>query len=372
MIVDDAVVVRKALADGLSRDPDLEVVGSASNGRLALAKLNTLRPDIILLDIEMPEMSGLEALPEIRKLLPQVPIIMFSALTERGAEATLDALSLGATDYVTKPSNMDGGSTSGSITRELIPKIRALCHLPSVVQVPSASASTPIFQEQRAVIRTRPAPLRSTRLGIVAIGVSTGGPDALTRLLPVFPARFPLPIVVAQHMPPIFTGLLARRLASKCSLPVRECQSGEVLEPGCIWLAPGDYHMVVHQDGDRIRVQTHQGPRENFCRPSVDVLFRSVADLFGAHSLGVILTGMGQDGLRGCEALCAQGASVIVQDEASSVVWGMPGFVARAGLAEKILPLNQIGPEIIRRASVQVLPITPAKSWTDKTQQFER
>ena len=355
MIVEDSVVVRKILSNVLSRDPDLNIAGLASNGGLALAKLRTLRPDIILLDIEMPEMNGLEALPEIRKLLPHVPIIMFSTLTERGAEATLDALSLGATDYVTKPSNMDMDSTSGSITRELIPKIRALCHLPSVAQVPLADASTPVVPEQRAVIRTRPARLCSTRIGIVTIGVSTGGPDALARLLPAFPARFSVPIVVAQHMPPIFTSMLAKRLSERCTVPVRECKSGDLLEPGYIWIAPGDYHMVVQEDGGLIRLQTQQGPRENFCRPSVDVLFRSVAGVFGAKSLGVILTGMGQDGLKGCEALCAAGASVIVQDEASSVVWGMPGFVARAGLAEKILPLDQIAGEIINRVAARSL-----------------
>lgn len=352
MIVDDAIVVRKALTDALSHVAELEVAGTASNGRLALAKLNTLRPDIILLDIEMPEMTGLEAIPEIRKILPRVPIIMFSTLTERGAESTLDALSLGATDYVTKPSNSDMGSTSESITRDLIPKIKALCRIRSAA--PDATAGSPPAAPalERIALRPRSASAHA-RLGIIAIGVSTGGPDALGVLLPSFPARFPLPIVVVQHMPPIFTGLLAKRLATKCALPVRECQPGDALSPGCIWIAPGDYHMVVEKEMDRRLLCTTQGPRENFCRPSVDVLFRSVAEVYGANSLGVILTGMGQDGLKGCEALCAAGASVIVQDEASSVVWGMPGYVARAGLAEKILPLNQICGEITRRVAAQ-------------------
>jgi two-component system chemotaxis response regulator CheB len=351
MIVDDAVVVRKALSDGLSHDPDLEVVGTASNGRLALAKLLTLRPDVILLDIEMPEMNGLETIPEIRKLLPHVPIIMFSTLTERGAEATLDALSLGATDYVTKPSNSDMGATSEGITSELIPKIRSLCHISGPSKTQTARASGAVQKDRHAEIRFRPLSSHTAPPGIIAIGVSTGGPDALARLLPALPVGFPLPVVVAQHMPPIFTALLAKRLTAKCSLPVLECQPGALLEPGCIWIAPGDYHMVLNEEeGGLIHLHTNQGPRENFCRPSVDVLFRSVAEVFGAKSLGVILTGMGQDGLKGCEALCARNAPVIVQDEATSVVWGMPGFVARAGLAEKILPLDQIGDEIIRRA----------------------
>jgi len=353
LIVDDAVVIRKALSDTLARDPDLEVVGTASNGRIALGKLQTLRPDVILLDIEMPEMNGLEAIPEIRKLLPLIPIIIFSTLTERGAEVTLDALALGATDYVMKPSNSDMGPTSDGITRDLIPKIRSLCHISRPVRMPLAGAAEPALKDQVVEIRTRPLSSLTVPPGIVAIGVSTGGPDALAKLLPALPTEFPLPIVIAQHMPPIFTTLLAKRLATKCSVPVLECQPGALLEPGCVWIAPGDYHMVVREEGGLLRLQTHKGPRENFCRPSVDVLFRSVAEVFGAKSLGVILTGMGQDGLKGCEALCKQDANVIVQDEATSVVWGMPGFVARAGLAEKILPLDQIGSEIIRRASLQ-------------------
>jgi two-component system, chemotaxis family, protein-glutamate methylesterase/glutaminase len=278
---------------------------------------------------------------------------MFSTLSERGAEATLEALSLGATDYVTKPSNMDMGSTSASITAELIPKIRALCHLPTVPRTPHSGASLPASKELQTAIRTRSAPFRPARINIVTIGVSTGGPDALGILLPSIPAKFPLPIVVAQHMPAFFTAMLAKRLAEKCAVPVRECVSGDVLEPGCIWIAPGDYHMVVQREENRVVLRTNQGPRENFCRPAVDVLFRSVAKAYGINSLGVILTGMGQDGLKGCEALCATGASVIIQDEASSVVWGMPGFVARAGLAERILPLNQIASEINRRVAAQ-------------------
>ncbi|MBZ5641135.1 MAG: chemotaxis response regulator protein-glutamate methylesterase [Acidobacteriia bacterium] len=350
MIVDDSVVVRKILSNVLSRDPDLHIAGWASNGRLAVAKLHSLRPDIILLDIEMPEMTGLQALPEIRKILPKTPIVMFSTLTEWGAAATLDALSLGATDYVAKPSNQDMAATSESINRELIPKIKALCKFSSAIPAAPHGAAKPAIAIPRPAVRLRATSPRSTRVEIVAIGVSTGGPDALAKLLPAIPARFPVPVLIAQHMPPIFTTLLASRLSTKCAVPVRECQPGTLLEPGCIWIAPGDFHMVVQEEAGRVRLQTNQGPRENFCRPSVDVLFRSVAQVYGASALGIILTGMGQDGLKGCEALCAAGSSVIVQDEATSVVWGMPGFVARAGLAQKILPLDQIGNEIIHRA----------------------
>lgn len=191
------------------------------------------------------------------------------------------------------------------------------------------------------------------RVNILAIGVSTGGPEALGVLLPMIPANFPAPIVIAQHMPPVFTTLLASRLAAKSAVPVRECKSGEPLVPGCAYLAPSDYHMVVFKERGVASLRLHQGPREHFCRLSVNVLFRSVAETFGGNSLGVILTGMGQDGLVGCEALAAAGAQILVQEEASSVVWGMPGFVARAGLAEKILPLDQLAPEIVRRTSGQ-------------------
>ena len=359
MIVDDSVVVRKVLTGVLSADPDLKIAGWASNGRLALAKLQTLRPDIILLDIEMPEMNGLETIPGIRKILPRTPIIMFSTITEKGAEATLDALALGASDYLAKPSNQNMAATSEAIRRDLIPKIKALCqvqqpasasvtHLPAVHGAQGGVAPVP-----RPDIRLRAPTARSGQIKIIAIGVSTGGPDALARLLPAIPANFPLPVVIAQHMPPIFTELLARRLSAKSVLPVREGKPGEPLVPGCIWIAPGDFHMVVHREDHKFILQTHQGPRENFCRPSVDVLFRSVAASYGASALGVILTGMGQDGLKGCEALCTAGASVIAQDEATSVVWGMPGFVARAGLAEKILPIDQIAAEISRRAAAR-------------------
>ena len=354
LIVDDAVVIRKALTDALSRDPALEVVGSANNGRVALAKFPLLHPDIVLLDIEMPEMNGLQTIPELRKLSPRIPIIMFSTLTERGASSTLDALSLGASDYVTKPSNLDMGATSHAVTEELIPKIRALCGLGTPLMALAQSANA-----GRAPVHFRKAPVQSVPVKIVAIGVSTGGPEALAKVIPTLPASFPVPIVIAQHMPPIFTGMLASRLSDKSSIPVRECKSGEVLAPGVAWIAPGDYHMVLKVDGRVIRLHTYQGPRENFCRPSVDVLFRSVAEVFGPQTLAVILTGMGQDGFKGCESLAAKGARIVVQDEPSSVVWGMPGFVARGGLAERVLPLEEIGPEIVRRVAPLARHATP-------------
>jgi two-component system chemotaxis response regulator CheB len=346
LIVDDAVVVRTTLSDAIAADSALEVAGTASNGRLALAKFPSLKPDIILLDIEMPEMDGLETVRQLRKIDKQVPIIMFSTLTERGASATLEALSLGATDYVTKPSNTDRAGTLRTVSQELIPRIHALCRIPATSAPASAlAAAPPIFRRDHAKPRLAVLPQ------IIAIGVSTGGPDALARLIPSLPANLPVPVVIAQHMPAVFTTMLAARLTAKSAIPVRECKSGEPLSTGSIFLAPGDYHMVLSADDGRICLHTHQGPRENFCRPSVDVLFRSVAHVFGARALAVILTGMGQDGLKGCELLQSSGARIVVQDEATSVVWGMPGFVVRAGLADKVLPLDQIGPEIVRAAA---------------------
>jgi two-component system chemotaxis response regulator CheB len=347
-IVDDAVVVRKSLSEAVSRDSALEVAATASNGRLALAKFPSLKPDIVLLDIEMPEMDGLETVRELRKIDARVPIIMFSTLTERGASATLDALSLGATDYVTKPSNTDMGATLEAVSHELIPKIRALCRLPDSCVTTCLPAIVP------PPPRTIRRPLSHTPVHIVAIGVSTGGPDALAQVVPALPANLPVPVVIAQHMPPIFTTMLAARLSSRSSLPVLECEAGTPLRPGCAFLAPGDFHMVVKNEGGGVCLRLNRGEKENFCRPSVDVLFRSVADAYGAQALAVVLTGMGHDGLNGCELLHSRGSRIFVQDEASSVVWGMPGFVARAGLAEKILPLDQIGAEISRAASGQL------------------
>jgi two-component system chemotaxis response regulator CheB len=351
LVIDDAVVVRKALSLAIAQDPDLEVADTAINGRVALAKFPSLKPDIVLLDFEMPEMDGLTTVRELRKIDQRVPIIMFSRLTELGASLTLEALSLGATDYVTKPSDVDLATTVEIISRELIPRIRALCRLPDL-QNRFAPAAAPKLCALPPSLPHRPRLLSPVQ--VVAIGVSTGGPDALARVLPALPANFPVPVVIAQHMPPIFTAQLASRLSAKSPLHVRECVSGEALTPGCVVIAPGDSHMEVSQENGVLLLKTHHGPKENFCRPSVDVLFHSIARVFGARALAVVLTGMGQDGLKGCEALHQLGARIYVQDEASSVVWGMPGFVARSGLADKILPLDRIGAEIVYAATLHL------------------
>lgn len=349
LVVDDAVVVRKIVTDTLSGDPDIEVAATAANGKIALQKIPQVNPDILTLDIEMPEMDGLQTLAEARKIYPHLPIIMFSTLTERGGAKTLEALALGATDYVTKPANV--GSVSVAMQRirdELIPKIKMFCSKkagleapPTLVPKPAAKGSTPFK------IPPITRKILNQKVDILAIGVSTGGPNALAELIPTLPGDLPVPVVLVQHMPPFFTKLLAERLTAKSPLDIQEGKAGKKIAPGQAWIAPGDYHMVLEKKTDGVYLQTNQDPQENSCRPAVDPLFRSVAEIYGPRTLSVILTGMGQDGLIGCQHIKDAGGHVIVQDEETSVVWGMPGFVARAGLADEILPLNQIGAKIV-------------------------
>jgi two-component system chemotaxis response regulator CheB len=352
LIVDDAVVVRRMVSDVLSADPAIEVAGTAANGSIGLAKIAQVAPDLVTLDVEMPGMDGIAALKEIRKLYPRLPVIMFSTLTQRCAATTLDALALGANDYVTKPANV--GSVAVAMQRirdELIPKIKGFCAaaagLDSPVPVAKALVATPKLSSQDVARGAR-------RVDVVAIGVSTGGPNALAYLLPRLPADFPVPILIVQHMPPLFTKLLADRLSAQAAIGVSEAAEGDEILPKHAWLAPGDHHMQVEaaRVGASVRVKIQQEAPENSCRPAVDPLFRSVADTYGSHVLAVVLTGMGQDGLRGCQTIVAAHGQVIVQDEASSVVWGMPGYVAEAGLAERVLPLDLLPAEITRRVRV--------------------
>jgi two-component system chemotaxis response regulator CheB len=364
LVVDDSVVVRRMVSDALSVDPQLEVVGAAANGKIALARIPQVNPDIVILDVEMPELDGLATLERIRKSRPTLPVIMYSTLTRRGAAATLDALSLGANDYVTKPANVGSAHQAiEQIRAELIPRIKTFCakaaglDFATLTRAPRSVASSS---------RGLAAPVRRAgRVEVVAIGVSTGGPNALSELVPEFPADLSIPIVIVQHMPPVFTRLLAERLDAKAQIEVEEGAPGQVVKAGHAFIAPGNYHMIVQREGLSVRIQTNQEPPENSCRPAVDVLFRSVAQTYGAGVLGVVLTGMGQDGLRGSEHIREAGGQVYVQDEGSSVVWGMPGFVANAGLADKVLPLHQLGSEIVRRVRAgRELPLSVQSSDT--------
>ena len=344
LLVDDSSVVRRVLTDVISSDPQLEVAGTASNGKIALERIAQLKPDLVVLDIEMPEMDGLATLAALRKKYTRLPVIMFSTLTHRGASATLDALTLGADDYVPKERNSLGlAAAIDDLRHDLLPKIHALC-------------SRDLVREQRQpkaehkVLGPPPPRLPEHRIDLVVIGVSTGGPDALCKVLPGLPRDLPVPIVMVQHMPPVFTKLLAERLASKSLIPVNEAQGGEKLEPGTIWLAPGGKHLLINSSAQGMFLRTDETlPPRNYCRPSVDVLFESAVKITGGRTLGVILTGMGSDGLDSCEQIRKSGGQVVIQDQATSVVWGMPGAVARAGLADAVKPLTEVAQEVVRR-----------------------
>ncbi len=345
LVVDDAVVMRKLISEALTRDPGIEVVGVAANGRIALQKIPMVNPDLITLDVEMPEMDGLETLRELRKTYPKLPVIMFSTLTSRGAATTLDALAAGATDYLAKPSNV--GNVAECIDRlqhDLMTKIKIHCRLngedTSLRPAKNTVIAPLVFSNHRP---------NTAAAEVVCIGTSTGGPNALAEVFKTFPANFHLPILIVQHMPPVFTAMLAERLNTHGSVKFHEGAEGQLVEPGHAYIAPGGRHMTVQRVGLTNVLHLNDEPPENSCRPAVDVLFRSAVSVYGGKILGVIMTGMGKDGLRGCELIRERGGQIVVQDEASSVVWGMPGYVAQAGFADKIVPLNQIAGEITRR-----------------------
>jgi two-component system chemotaxis response regulator CheB len=359
MVVDDSVVVRKIVTDVLSADPDIEVVGTAVNGKIAVGKLEQLKPDLVTMDIEMPEMNGIEAVRAIRATRNRVPIVMFSTLTERGASATLDALSAGANEYVTKPANVGSvGQSMESVREQLIPKIKALTGRP--VSMGPARVAAPVPPPPPAAPRTGPG----KKPAVLVIGSSTGGPEALARVLPQLPASLPVPVLLVQHMPPVFTRQFAQRLDRLCPLRVVEASDGTPLAPGTVHLAPGDHHLVVRSTGARGTRQAlytglTQGPPENFCRPAVDPLFRSAVAAFDGAVLAVVLTGMGSDGRNGAGEIRAAGGTVLVQDQSTSVVWGMPGAISQAGYADEVLPLERI-PEAINRHLAGVAGARPA------------
>jgi two-component system chemotaxis response regulator CheB len=339
LVVDDSVVVRRLVSDALTVDPQIEVVGIAQNGSIAVAKAQSLRPDLITMDIEMPVMNGIEAVKAVRALGLKMPILMFSTLTAHGAAATLDALAAGATDYVTKPTNHgDMSQATRVIGAELLPKIKGLLRRPAGPRAPTTLAP-------------RPAQVRPPRA--VVIGSSTGGPEALSKVVTGLTIALPVPTLIVQHMPPLFTAQLAARLDRIGPNRVVEAQGGEPLEPGVIYIAPGDHHLEVVDGRGRVATRLSQGDRVNFCRPAVDVLFRSAVDVFHGDLLGVVLTGMGADGREGSRSIVDAGGRVFAQDEATSVVWGMPGSVATAGLAHQLLPITGVAEAIMRAVTTR-------------------
>ena len=359
LIADDSITVRRLLNDTLAADPDLEICDIARDGQEAVAKFPIVKPDVVLLDVEMPVMDGIEAVVAIRKLDPRVPIIMFSSLTMKGGQATLDALTFGANDYVTKPTQSHNLQDAiGHIRRELIPKIKQFGQRSLFARTASTRSATNTIRLQRGAVGTQssevPIPglsmlsMSAERFDVIAVGVSTGGPNALAEMLKPLSRDFAIPILIAQHMPALFTSLLAERLSQVSSLKVREATDGTILEPGQVWVAPGDQHLVVEKQGFRSILRLNREQLENSCRPSVDVLFRSVASAYRERALAIVLTGMGCDGKKGCELIRQNGGKVIAQDEATSVIWGMPGAVTKAGLANCVLPLPEISKQLSR------------------------
>jgi two-component system, chemotaxis family, protein-glutamate methylesterase/glutaminase len=417
LVVDDSAVIRKLIARVLDAEPDIEVAGQAANGREALDIVGVVRPDLVTLDVEMPVLDGLMTIKALRSRWPRLPVIMCSTLTEGGARTTLEALSSGASDYVTKPSGGGGASLTeqlGNLRVQLVPKVRALTAPRSadVVAAPAppappaaANPALTVAGEDPApvvpVVPPRPgglgmfrpsrpgAPVPPQRSGIgapvgrtdallrpalpapavpaspasgaparpraaggagahmIVIGVSTGGPNALAEVIPALPADLGVPVVVVQHMPPVFTRMLAERLDGRSALHVVEAEQGMPLLAGGVYIAPGDFHLSVTGSIGELRARLDQSPPENSCRPAVDVLFRSAAAVCGPRLVGAIMTGMGADGHAGSEAIVAAGGTVFAQDEATSVVWGMPGLIARSGLAREVVPLDRMAATLV-------------------------
>ena len=361
MVVDDSAVIRGMVSRWIEADPALTVVGSASNGRMAVQQLDRLDPEIVVLDIEMPELDGLSALPQILAALPDVKVIMASTLTLRNADISMKALAAGAADYIPKPSSAREMQGTSEFQRDLLAKIKALgnarrLHPGARARKPKLSrAELPAKPRGRVPlcgkgpIVLRPASKQPPR--VLTIGSSTGGPQALFRLFGFLKNRVRLPILITQHMPATFTTILAEHLKRIAGAPCREAVNGEPVVAGTIYIAPGDWHMTVESDANQRLIRLNQAPPENFCRPAVDPMLRSLARAYGPNVLSLILTGMGHDGLNGGRAVAEAGGTVMAQDEATSVVWGMPGAVATGGLCSAVLPIDEIGPTLERMTS---------------------
>ncbi|MEN9846175.1 MAG: hypothetical protein RIS36_1322 [Pseudomonadota bacterium] len=335
LVVDDSLVMRRALRECFRADPEIEVIGVAENGLRALEQIRELNPDVVTLDIEMPEMNGLETLRSLRDQGSTIPIIMFSKYTSAGATATIEALELGASDVVAKPESHGGrGSSCEIVRRQLTTRIRALGRRAHGAILRNSSLS----QETAAAVRTDFLPSRE--IHAVGIAVSTGGPTALIELVSSLSPTLEVPIFITQHMPPMFTKFLAERLSARGNLPAFEATNGTIAQKGNIYVAPGNYHLEVDRKDNDLLVNLSEAPHENSCRPSADVMFRSLATAYGSNLLTIVMTGMGQDGKRGCEVVKMTGGTVVAQDQESSLVWGMPRAVISAGLHDAVMPLS--------------------------------
>jgi two-component system chemotaxis response regulator CheB len=354
MIVDDSAVIRGLLARFLEADSEISVVASVSNGQMALDRLERTDVEIVVLDIEMPVMDGMTALPLILKKRPGIQVLMASTLTRNNAEVSLRALALGAADYVPKPSSTSEIHSADSFKNELTEKVKALAEAsrgarsraprpatagpaaPALVAASPPPPSAPLSLRQQPVQRP----------DLIAIGSSTGGPQALFKLLREFGGSVSQPILITQHMPPTFTSLLAEHITKTSSMPCTEAKDGESIRPGHIYLAPGDYHMTAEKGANGNVLRLTQDEHENYCRPAIDPMLRSLVPLYGSRLLVIILTGMGADGCKGAQGVVAAGGSVIAQDKETSVVWGMPGAVATAGVCSAVLPISDIAPYV--------------------------
>jgi two-component system chemotaxis response regulator CheB len=351
MVADDSAVIRGLISRALESEGDIEIVASVPEGRAAVAALQRAPVDVVVLDVEMPIMDGLTAIPLILKAVPSVKILMASTLTRKNAQITLDALSAGAADFLLKPSAVRDMLGPASFNRELLAKVRQLGGKPTPAIPSPLAAGTGASRLLSPVkpVSLRPPFMRTPE--VIAIGSSTGGPQALLRVLTDLAPGFRVPILITQHMPPTFTTILATQISRQCGVTALEAEDGLSVTPGRIYVAPGNFHMTV--DASRV-IRLNQGPQENYCRPSVDPMLRSLVDVYRSRVLTVILTGMGHDGLAGCKAVVEAGGAVFAQDEASSVVWGMPGAVVKAGLCTAILPLGEIGSRVRPYASGEV------------------
>ena len=375
LVADDSALFRRVLSDTLGGMPDIEVIGTAFNGRQAVQRVQELQPDLLTLDMEMPELDGLGVLDALRQAGSRTSVIVLSALTRKGGQLTMRALEKGAFDFITKPDTTNADQSRAAILAELAPRVRALGHRLEVRNLlrpanggpPARGSGTPATSPARGTPSTSPGASSSAAAGslqgiadrmhrvahalkpeVVVIGVSTGGPNALARLLPALPASLGVPVLIVQHMPPVFTQSLAESLSSKCVLRVKEACHGEVAEANTVYIAPGGHHMRLVPAGDRARsLQITDDPPENNCRPAVDYLFRSAAQHYPGRALAVILTGMGNDGTLGVRLMKRSGCLCIAQDEASCVVYGMPKSVVEAGVADAVLPLDQIAARIV-------------------------